>query len=104
MADAVVPRWHGDNYQARVFWLNALNLFDPTSCVVEVTFEAHGPRAFDDFVVKYDPPVVRSGPQRVSVEYHQIKWHVEYGGRFGFEDLIDPEFIGAKSFSILERL
>ena len=23
MADAVVARWHGDNYQARVFWENA---------------------------------------------------------------------------------
>ena len=61
MADAVVARWHGDNYQARVFWDNALNLLLPHSCVVEVTFEADGPKAFDDVVVKYDPPVVRSG-------------------------------------------
>ncbi len=51
MVDAVVPRWHGDNYQARIFWENALNLLDPTSCVVEVTFEANGPKAFDDVVV-----------------------------------------------------
>jgi SMODS-associated and fused to various effectors sensor domain len=104
MADAVMPRWHGDNYQARIFWQNAFNLFDPSSCVVEVTFEANGPKAFDDVVVKYDPPVARSGPERVSAEYHQVKWHVEYGGRFGFEDFIDPAFIGAKTFSILERL
>lgn len=104
MVDAVVPRWHGDNYQARIFWENAINLLDPTSCVVEVTFEANGPKAFDDVVVKYDPPVVRSGPERVSAEYHQVKWHVEYGGRFGYEDLIQPDFIGAKSVSILERL
>lgn len=104
MVDAVVPRWHGDNYQARIFWENAFNLLDPTSCVVEVTFEANGPKAFDDVVVKYDPPVVRSGSDRVSAEYHQVKWHVEYGGRFGFEDFVDPAFIGAKTFSILERL
>jgi len=104
MVDAAVPRWHGDNYQARIFWENALNLLDPTSCVVEVTFEANGPKAFDDVVVKYDPPVARSGPDRVSAEYHQVKWHVEYGGRFGFKDFIDPVFIGAKSFSLLQRL
>jgi hypothetical protein len=104
MVDAVIPRWHGDNYQARIFWENALNLLDPTSCVVEVTFEADGPKAFDDVVVKYDPPVARSGPERVSAEYHQIKWHVELGGRFGYEDLVLPDFIGAKSFSLLERL
>ena len=104
MADAVVARWHGDNYQARVFWENALNLLSPHSCVIEVTFEADGPKAFDDVVVKYDPPVARSGPDRISAEYHQVKWHVEMGGRFGYEDFTEPDFIGARSFSLLERL
>lgn len=104
MADAVTARWHGDNYQARIFWQNALNLLDPTSCVVEVTFEANGPKAFDDVVVKYDPPVPRSGPERISADYHQIKWHVETGGRFGYEDFVEPAFIGAQKFSLLERL
>ena len=104
VANAVIPRWHGDNYQARIFWENALNLLDKTSCVVEVTFEADGPKAFDDVVVKYDPPVVRSGPDRVAAEYHQVKWHVDSGGRFGFEDFVDPAFIGAQTVSLLERL
>jgi hypothetical protein len=105
MADAVLPRWHGDNYQARVFWENALNLLDDgTSCIVEVAFEADGPKAFDDVVVRYDPAVVRSGQERITADYHQVKWHVEYGGRFGYEDLVDPAFIGATSFSILQRL
>ena len=104
MADAVVARWHGDNYQARVFWENALNLLSPHSCVVEVTFEADGPKAFDDVVVKYDPPVARSGPDRISADYHQVKWHVDTGGRFGYEDFTEPDFIGARSFSLLERL
>lgn len=104
MADAVVARWHGDNYQARIFWENAFNLLIPDSCVTEVTFEANGPKAFDDVVVKYDPPVARSGPDRVSAEYHQVKWHTDTGGRFGYEDFIHPDFIGAKSFSLLERL
>jgi hypothetical protein len=104
MVDAVTARWHGDNYQARVFWENAFNLLLPHECVVEVTFEANGPKAFDDVVVKYDPPVVRSGPERVSAEYHQVKWHVQTGGRFGYEDFVDPDFIGAQTFSLLERL
>lgn len=104
MADAVMARWHGDNYQARVFWENAFNLLLPNSSVVEVTFEANGPKAFDDVVVKYDPAVQRGGPERVSAEYHQVKWHVALDGRFGYADLIDPEFIGAKSVSLLERL
>jgi hypothetical protein len=104
MADAVTARWHGDNYQARIFWENAFNLLDPNSCVVEVTFEANGPKAFDDVVVKYNPPVPRSGPERISADYHQVKWHVQTGGRFGFEDFAHPDFIGAQTFSLLARL
>jgi hypothetical protein len=105
MADAVLPRWHGDNYQSRVFWEIALSLLDTgESCIVEVTFEADGPKSFDDVVVRYDPAVARSGSERVTADYHQVKWHVEYGGRFGYADLIEPAFIGAKTFSILQRL
>jgi hypothetical protein len=80
------------------------SLLDDTSCVIKVTFEADGPKAFDDVVVRYHPAVARSGSERVTADYHQVKWHVEYGGRFGYADLIDPAFIGAKRFSILQRL
>ena len=104
MANAVTARWHGDNYQARVFWENALNLLDDYSCVNEVTFEADGPKAFDDVVVRYKPSVPYSGSKRVDAEYHQIKWHVDTGGRFGYEDFICPRFIGAQSTSLLQRL
>ena len=100
MADAVTARWHGDNYQSRIFWENAFNLLLPNSSVVEVTFEANGPKAFDGVVVKYDPPVARSGSERVSADYHQVKWHVQTGGRFGFEDFIDPDFIGAQFLAV----
>ncbi len=70
-----------------------------------MTFEADGPKAFDDVVVRYDPGRPRaSGPGRVTVDYHQIKWHADRSGRFGFSDLIEPGFIGATSVSILQRL
>lgn len=96
--------WHGNNYQSRVFWQNALSLLVPGSCVAEVTFEADGPKAFDDVVVLYDPAIVRSGPLPVPADYHQVKWHVERAGRFGFEDLVLPKFIGAERVSLLENL
>lgn len=104
MADAITAQWHGHNYQSRIFWLNAMDLLRPATCVSRVTFEANGPKAFDDVVVHYKPPVVRSGPDPIAAEYHQIKWHVETGGRLGYEDLTRPGYIGAKSFSLLERL
>ena len=104
MANAVIPKWQGDNYQSRVFWTNALNLLKPHTSVVEVTFEAERPKAFDDVVVKYDPPIVYSGKDRVTADYHQVKWHVDTGHRFGYEDLVDPRFINAKATSLLQRL
>lgn len=104
MADGITARWHGDNYQSRIFWENAFNLLDDTSCVVEVTFEANAPRAFDDVVVKYDPPVPRSGPERIHADYHQVKYHVDRGGSFGYADFIDPRFTGGTSVSLLQRL
>lgn len=104
MADAITALWHGHNYQSRFFWDNALDMLGAWSCAVEVTFEADGPKSFDDVVVKYNPPLARSGPEGVSAEYHQVKWHVGIDGRFGYEDFIDPDFIGATSFSLLERL
>ena len=104
MADAVTAIWNGSNYQARLFWNNALNLLRPNCCVAEVTFEADGPKAFDDVVVRYDPPIPGSGPDRITADCQQIKWHVQTGGRFGYEDFVDPDFIGATAYSLLERL
>lgn len=53
MVSAVEPRWHGDSYQSRFFWTYAALLLDPQQPhVVEVTFEADGPKAFDDVVVR----------------------------------------------------
>jgi len=98
-------RWHGDDYQSRFFWVQAASLLDPQAThVVEVAFEADGPKAFDDVVVRYNPGRRSTGKFRVSVDHYQIKWHVDRSGRFGYEDLVDPGFINAKTQSILERL
>ncbi|WP_418157261.1 SAVED domain-containing protein (plasmid) [Pantoea agglomerans] len=105
MAQAVVAGWQGHDYQARLFWYHASFLKDKTrSDVIEVSYEADAPKAFDDVVAKYDPPKPGYGSERIAAEYFQIKFHVVSGGRFGFRDLIDPEFINAKSTSLLQRL
>jgi hypothetical protein len=39
MAEAVVARQQGDNFQARLFWLNAAQLLDPASAVRRVAYE-----------------------------------------------------------------
>lgn len=105
MAKAVVAGWQGHDYQARVFWYYASFLKDRTrSDVIEVSYEADAPKAFDDVVVKYNPPRSGYNPERIAAEYFQIKYHVVSGGRFGYESLINPEFINAQSNSLLQRL
>ncbi|HFN0786003.1 TPA: SAVED domain-containing protein [Klebsiella variicola subsp. variicola] len=105
MANAVSAGWHGHDYQARFFWIKASSLRNPEQpFVIEVSYEADGPKAFDDVVIRYDPPRISSGAERISADFFQIKFHVTIAGRFGYEDLINPEFIGAESVSLLERL
>lgn len=105
MANAVVAPAHGFDYQARFFWIRAALLMDPDHpYVVEVSYEADGPKAFDDVVVRYAPGRPSTSAERIVTDYFQIKYHEGLGGAFGVQDLIDPAFIGAKSHSILERL
>jgi hypothetical protein len=39
MANVVVPRMQGDDYQARFFWLQACRLFEDHAKVVRVGYE-----------------------------------------------------------------
>jgi hypothetical protein len=85
------------------FWLEAANLLREDSPVRAVMFET-GSKAFDDVVVDY----AREGaPQDhfgkpILRDHRQCKWHVRPGD-FGFDDLIDPVFIGGASVSFLQR-
>jgi hypothetical protein len=95
----------GFTYQSRFFWLHAASLLDlDRPNVVEVSYEADAFRGFDDVVVRYDPPRPSSGSRDVTVDYHQIKFHVVGGADFGYKDLTTPSFTGGQSVSILQRL
>jgi hypothetical protein len=103
MTQAVVARKHGDDFQARLFWLHAALLLDPRGPVVRVGYET-GPKAFDDVLVEYDPA---QAPQDhhghpVFRDHLQCKWHVK-PGEFSYADLTDPGFTNAASQSFLQR-
>jgi hypothetical protein len=104
MANAVVARWQGDDYQARHFWLRAVLLFHPESRVVRVGFEVDAAKAFDDVAVLYSPGHKDERGDSVDADYHQVKFHTNQGGAFTWAALMDPEFINATRFSLLQRL
>lgn len=104
MAQANVARRQGDDFQARIFWLNAASLLDPASPVIRVAYE-FGPKAFDDILIEYDPveaPRDHEGAP-IRIEHVQCKWHTR-AGTFGYRDLVDPAFINANQHSLLERV
>ena len=103
MARSIAARRHGDDFQARLFWLRAALLLDPHSNVIRVAYET-GPKSFDDILIEYDP---KAAPQDhegrpILRRYIQSKWHTR-AGVFGHADLIDPAFINAERYSLLQR-
>jgi len=103
MTQAVAVRRDGDAFQARIFWRKAACLLDPKSPVTQVGFES-GPKGFDDVWVAYAPDRAPSDHEGLPIlrEHIQCKWHVSVND-FGHADLIEPEWINANRFSLLQR-
>lgn len=103
MTQAVAVRRDGDAFQARIFWRKAVCLLDPKSPVTQVGFES-GPKGFDDVWVAYAPDRAPGDHEGKPIlrEHIQCKWHVSVND-FGHADLIDPEWINANKFSLLQR-
>lgn len=103
MTQALATQREGHAFQARIFWRKALCLLDPSSPVIRVGFES-GPKGFDDVWVEYDQnraPIDFEG-KPIRREHIQCKWHVSIND-FGYTDLVNPEWINANRFSLLQR-
>jgi hypothetical protein len=104
MANAVVARNQGDEYQARFFWLSACRLFQPHAKVVQVGYETDRIKSFDDIVIDYATPLHFERGDLVATDYFQIKFHVNQAGAFTCDAFTDPKFINASKFSLLQKL
>lgn len=103
MADALIAQEMGKRYQAWLFWEYAYQLLLPDTNVVEVRFE-DGVRAFDDVVVRFDPPRVAGYQEWITYLNLQAKYHIGLTGEFSIDSFTDPSFIGAKDATLLSRL
>lgn len=104
MADSVIPRQQGDEYQAMYFWYQACNLFSRDSTAIQIEWERNDVPGFDDVTLHYSPPQIDFYGTEVHNKYFQVKFHVDHQRGFTCEALTDPSFIGNKTESILQRL
>jgi hypothetical protein len=104
MVHAVGARTQGDDYQARVFWLNACRLLLPYSRVVRVVYENPATRYFDDVAVYYDCDIAIERGEYCKSDHFQVKFHVDHSGRFSYQSFAEPAFLGAKEMSLLQRV
>jgi hypothetical protein len=104
MGNSVAPMQKGFLYQAYYFWLEAVGLFEGFSKVRRVGYEINGSKAFDDVHVHYSNPIRGERGESVDRDVFQLKFHIDLRGSVGFNDLMDPSFIGASKFSFLQRL
>ncbi|WP_028524517.1 SAVED domain-containing protein [Runella limosa] len=105
MGRNVIARQDGDDYQAKFFWLKASYLNQSHTQVKKVAWELDSNFGFDDVVVYYEPAIkdLSSGTS-IDEEYFQVKFHVDHDRGFTWEAFMEPDFIGAKQESLLQRL
>lgn len=104
MANAIIARDQGSDYQARFFWLKACRLFHSHTKVASVAYELDRVKSFDDVVVSYKAPLTFERGETVAADYYQVKFHVDQNGSFTYHALTNPKFINATRFSPLQRL
>jgi hypothetical protein len=75
----------------------------PQPRVEKVVLESHGVGAVDDVVVYYRSPGVNDRGAIVTVDFHQLKFHVAQSGAVDHDAVVDPEWTGTKE-AMLKRL
>ncbi|MDD5222468.1 MAG: SAVED domain-containing protein [bacterium] len=98
----VGARTEGDVYQGLFFWRQAVALLIPSSRVIRVDLEHDKTDGVDDVAVFYEPPGIDAGGWPCSVDFYQLKYHVDQRDSYSADALIDPDFIQGKS-SLLQR-
>jgi hypothetical protein len=104
MAKSILAIYSGNDYQARVFWLQACQAMFSDSKIEKVGYEIDDVKSFDDVAVIYKSPILSERNEPISADYWQVKYHVDASGDLTYQKLTEPGFINAASKSILQRL
>ncbi len=102
MGSPVAARELGDIYQAMVFWKYAIQMFGESD-IGKIGYEYGKVKSFDDIVVCYEKEQ-RFRDTYIDTDYIQVKFHIKQSNEFTMDNLLDPEFINAKTNSFLQNV
>lgn len=104
LATSVTAISNGLDYQAYLFWLEASRLFIKSSNYQDVGYELDAPKSLDDVAVFHANKKRDSRGDLYDTDYYQVKYHMDQRDQVTAAALVDPNFIGAKSESFLQKL
>lgn len=104
MTKSILAIYNGNDYQARIFWLQACQALYSDSKIEKVGYEVDNIKSFDDVGVIYKSPILSERNELITADYWQVKYHVDASGVLTYEQLTEPGFINATANSILQRL
>lgn len=105
MADSILAIKNGFDFQSAFFWTKACELFIEGRNVTRVSWEKDGAPGFDDVVVYYSSSGKRdSRGKLIHRKFYQVKYHTDQANQFTAMALTKPEFIGAVTESLLQKL
>ena len=97
---AVAARMRGDDFQGRIFWIEAMRMFDRRPRVERVGIEVSDYKYFDDVVVLYGEGHGRDH----DLECHQAKFHVRNNDALTWEAMMSPGWLGVAGLSLMQRV
>ncbi|MGH7744153.1 MAG: SAVED domain-containing protein [Candidatus Dormibacteria bacterium] len=97
---AVAARLRGDDFQGRIFWTEAMRMFDRRPRVERVGIEVSNYKHFDDVVVLYGTDHGRDH----DLECHQAKFHVRNNDALSWEAMMSPGWLGVTGLSLMQRV
>lgn len=106
MSNANAARLFGDDYQAMVFWKYANEMLRADSEIESIGYEYDKYKSFDDIIIHYRKPQKFSSNrlENITKDYIQVKFHMSQSGMITIDKLLDPEFIGAKKYSFMDKV
>ncbi|MEA3275325.1 MAG: SAVED domain-containing protein [Pseudomonadota bacterium] len=98
----VAARIDGDDFQGRMFWIKATELYTDPPHLARIAYEYDQAIGVDDLVLFYHPPGIADGPEQYDVDALQAKFHVDHKGVYSSDFLLEVPR-GSKT-SLLQKM